>query len=85
MRTQILIAAALMLTAPTAALAAEAHDAHGHMAHGQGHAVEHSHKVLKSHGMEATFHFNAPAKAVYTCMMHPEVTSEKPGTCPPNA
>ena len=23
-----------------------------------------------------------PVKAVYTCPMHPEVTSDKPGSCP---
>jgi hypothetical protein len=25
---------------------------------------------------------NLPAKAVYTCPMHPEVTLDKPGKCP---
>jgi hypothetical protein len=82
MRTHFLVAAAFLLAAPSAALAASEHDAHAHMAHGAGQAVEHSHKVLKSHGLEATFHFNAPAKAAYTCAMHPEVTSAKPGNCP---
>ncbi|MNS27273.1 Copper-transporting P-type ATPase [compost metagenome] len=81
MRTHILVAAALFLAAPSAALAASGHDHHQHKAHGTGHTVEHTHKTVKAKGLEATFHFNAPAKAAYTCPMHPEVVSEKPSTC----
>ena len=73
-----LLAAALLLTTPSAALAASGHEHHaGHAAQ----PVVHTHKVAKASSLQATFHFNAPTKAAYTCPMHPEVTSEKPGTC----
>jgi hypothetical protein len=78
MRIHFLVAFTLVLGAPSAAWAAAEHTGHDHAA---THAVEHSHKTLKAHGLEATFHFNAPVKPLYTCSMHPEVTSEKPGTC----
>ena len=83
MNIRVLLASALLLASPVAAVAAE----HGHHAgHGSGHhatgPVEHSHQDVAAKGLKGTFHFNAPAKAAYTCPMHPEVTSEKAGPCP---
>lgn len=74
-----LLAAMLILAVPSAALAAPGHD--HHTGHSSAHKVAHTHKVVKANGIEATFHFNAPDKALYTCPMHPEVTSQKPSTC----
>jgi hypothetical protein len=78
MRFQLTLAAALLVANPAIALAEAGHDHHAAGAHG----VQHSHQTAKAGGLEATFHFNAPNQAMYTCPMHPEVTSEKPGTCP---
>jgi hypothetical protein len=78
MRSLVTLAVALLLAAPTAALAEAGHEHHP----GGAHAVEHSHQTAKAGGLEATFHFNAPNQALYTCPMHPDVTSGKPGTCP---
>lgn len=54
----------------------------GHGAAGHGSAVAHTHQTVQVGGLSGTFHFNAPDKPVYTCTMHPEVTSPKAGTCP---
>jgi Heavy metal binding domain len=53
-------------------------------------AMEHGgmeHEGMQHEGMkpqEGTKHGEAPQKAIgaYTCPMHPEVTSDKPGNCP---
>lgn len=86
MRFPIALTILAALAAPGAAFAAAQPDAHGHGHHGSAPmkhaAVQHSHKDVKAHGLAGTFHFNAPAKAVYTCPMHPEVVSAKQGTCP---
>lgn len=66
MRFSLLMAAALFAATPAAAAP----------------GVQHSHQTARASGLEATFHFNAPNQALYTCVMHPDVTSEKPGTCP---
>jgi hypothetical protein len=77
------VALAVVLTMPVAAQAASAASAHNHAAHA-GHApgaVEHTHQKASAKGLQATFHFNAPHKAEYTCPMHPEEVSAKPATC----
>lgn len=45
-------------------------------------AVGHSQHEVSKDGVRAIFHVNAPSQAAYTCPMHPEVVSERPGTCP---
>lgn len=78
MRLHLLVVAGILLASP-AALAAPAMEAmHHHGPHGH---VAHSHQQARVADLVGTFHFNAPAKAVYTCPMHPDVTSEKPGAC----
>jgi hypothetical protein len=34
------------------------------------------------HGSHPSGSATQPAAAIYTCPMHPEVTSDRPGTCP---
>jgi manganese oxidase len=51
----------------------------------QGHAPEgerRDHGEHVRHGNPATQPTTTPASAVYTCPMHPEVTSPQPGRCP---
>jgi hypothetical protein len=79
MRFPILLASALLFATPAFA-SAPSHDAHAHEAHAAG-TVAHSHQAVVGKGLKATFHFNAPHKAAYTCSMHPEVVSAKPGEC----
>ncbi|MNS94316.1 hypothetical protein D3C72_1285280 [compost metagenome] len=43
--------------------------------------MTHSQQQVAAKGLKAIFHVNAPAKAAYTCAMHPEVVSQQPGTC----
>ena len=81
MRVSLLLASALLLATPAAA-SAQAH--HGHGDHGASAAakpVAHSHQKVAAGALNATFHFQAPTKAAFTCAMHPEVVSAKPGTC----
>ena len=75
MRLPLLLAAAIALATPAAALASE-HGHHGHV-HTAAQKVAHSHQTVKVGGLTGTFHFNATAKPSYTCPMHPEVVSEK--------
>ncbi len=79
MRFSLLLASALFVAAPGAALAADPH--HAHSAGPAAKPVAHSQKQVTAKGLKATFHFNAPTKAAYTCAMHPEVVSQQPGTC----
>lgn len=79
------LAAVVAVGGATAAFAAD----HGHGAHGShgtpganAAKVAHTHQDVRVGALAGTFHFNAPDKAVYTCSMHPEVTSEKAGKCP---
>ena len=72
MRLPLLLAAAIALATPAAALASE----HGHV-HGAAQKVEHAHQTAKVGGLTGTFHFNATAKPGYTCPMHPEVVSKQ--------
>lgn len=44
--------------------------------------VAHSQHEASKDGLKAVFHVDAPSQAAYTCPMHPEVVSDKPGTCP---
>lgn len=79
MRFPILLASALLLATPAVA-SAQGHDHHAHPAHAAG-TVAHSQQAVVGKGLKATFHFNAPQKAAYTCSMHPEVVSAKAGEC----
>jgi hypothetical protein len=79
MRFSLLLASALLVAAPGAALAADPH--HAHSAGPAARPVAHSQKQVTAKGLKATFHVDAPAKAAYTCAMHPEVVSQRPGTC----
>lgn len=84
MRISILLAASLVLSMPALALAqphGQEHTGHSHANHAVR-SVAHSHEIAKASGLTAAFHFSAPAKPVYTCPMHPDVTAEKAGTCP---
>ena len=75
MRLASTLIALSALALPSQALAApHAHAPAGH--------VEHSHATAKAKGLTGVFHFNAVAKPLYTCEMHPEVASAKPGKCP---
>lgn len=66
-----------LLTAPALAAPA-AHDHHG----AQAVALGHTHTTATAGDLKATFHFNAAQDAKLTCPMHPEVVSDKPGSCP---
>jgi hypothetical protein len=64
----------LLLAFATPAIAHETHDHVG---------VAHTHQTVVVGDYTAVFHFNAPAHPVYTCPMHPNVTSSRPfATCP---
>lgn len=82
MRHQLWLPLALALMVPALAQPASAAGGHVHGAHAAPGAVAHTHQKVTAKGYLATFHFNAPTKALYTCPMHPEVTSAKAGdTC----
>ncbi|MFN3430018.1 MAG: heavy metal-binding domain-containing protein [Candidatus Sericytochromatia bacterium] len=78
MRLSLLLASALLLASPGAALAQAPH---GHEGHGTARPVTPSRQQVAAAGLKATFQIQAPAKAAYTCAMHPEVVSARPGTC----
>lgn len=81
MSKSIILSALLLLSAAPAALAQ--HQGHAdHQAAGASRAGAPIHKVVTAKGVAATFHLQAPAAARYTCSMHPEVSAERPGSCP---
>src|SRR5690348_1686946 len=47
-------------------------------AHGGHHAAPHT----QAAGEDADVGAKPPGKAIYTCPMHPEVRSDRPGSCP---
>ena len=75
-----------MFLVPVDAEKDSGHDHGGHGGHGghdhSGHA-KHDHAKSAAHGgHDHTSHAAADAPAQYTCPMHPEVVSDKPGSCP---
>lgn len=56
---------------------------HGHSGHAHGHEPTHNHDHCAHHGSHAGKPSPTAAKpGQYTCPMHPEVISDKPGGCP---
>lgn len=64
-----------------AAALAAAPAGHEHHREAAG-TVGHTHATAAAGGLKASFHFNAAQDGKLTCSMHPEVVSDKPGTCP---
>lgn len=73
------LVAVVALAAPALAAAPAGHD--HHVAPGTS-AVAHTHAAATTGDLKATFHFNPAQDAKFTCSMHPEVVSAKPGSCP---